>query len=178
MSYIRGLRRFIGRERVITPDVRAIIRDDTCRLLLQRRGDFGTCGLRAGGMELGESAVTALAREVAEEPGLRGIRATPFGIYSDLRHAVTYPNGDQIQPFTLAFLSRNGPASRWPMATRRCNSPSSRSMRYHPLSNSSRRTARPSSTSSGLSPMANSSSMKLGEGQSTNQLPSSLTTDY
>ncbi|HEY8597130.1 MAG TPA: NUDIX domain-containing protein [Thermomicrobiales bacterium] len=104
MSYIQGLRRFIGHERIITPGVRAIIRDGAGRLLMQRRSDFGTWGLPAGGMELDESVTTALAREVVEETGLRVIRATPFGIYSDPKYAVTYPNGDQIQPFTLAFL--------------------------------------------------------------------------
>lgn len=104
MSYIQGLRRFIGHERVITPGVRAIIRDSAGRLLMQRRGDFGTWGLPAGGIELDESVATALTREVAEETGLQVIRATPFGIYSDPSYAVTYPNGDQIQPFTLAFL--------------------------------------------------------------------------
>jgi 8-oxo-dGTP pyrophosphatase MutT (NUDIX family) len=104
MSYIQNLRRFIGHEQVITPGVRAIIRDGEGRVLMQRRGDFGTWGLPAGGMELGESVSTALAREVAEETGLHIIRATPFGIYSDPSYAVTYPNGDQIQPFTLAFL--------------------------------------------------------------------------
>lgn len=104
MSYIQNVRRFIGHEPLITPGVRAIIRDSAGRLLMQRRGDFGTWGLPAGGMELGESVYAALAREVAEETGLRVIRATPFGIYSDPSYAVTYPNSDQIQPFTLAFL--------------------------------------------------------------------------
>lgn len=104
MSYIEGLRRFIGHEKVITPGVRAVIRDSAGRVLMQRRGDFGTWGLPAGGMELGESVTAALAREVAEETGLHVISATPFGIYSDPSYAVTYPNGDQIQPFTLAFL--------------------------------------------------------------------------
>lgn len=27
----------------------------------------------------------------------------PFGLYSDPRYSVTYPNGDQIQPITTAF---------------------------------------------------------------------------
>lgn len=103
MDYIERLRRHVGHERLLSPGVRAIIRDGTGAILLQRRGDFGSWGLPAGGVELGESIWQALCREVDEETGLRVIHAVPFGIYSDPQYGVTYPNGDQVQPFTLAF---------------------------------------------------------------------------
>lgn len=106
VGYIEGLRRQIGHEKVLNPAVRAIIQNDAGEVLLQRRGDFGTWGLPAGGMELDESLLETLRREVFEETGLRVVRATPFGVYSDPRHSVTYPNGDRVQPVTLAFHVR------------------------------------------------------------------------
>jgi 8-oxo-dGTP diphosphatase len=104
MSYVERLRRAIGHDPILNPGVRAVIRDAEGRVLLGRRGDFGTWGLPAGGLELGETVAAALRREVLEETGVRILRATPFGIYSDPAYSVTYPNGDQIQPVTLAFL--------------------------------------------------------------------------
>ena len=104
MSYIEQLRQVIGHRKIIAPGVRAVIRDAAGRVLLQRRGDFGTWGLPAGGLERDETVAAALAREVLEETNLRVLRAVPFGIYSNPDYSITYPNGDQTQPFTVAFL--------------------------------------------------------------------------
>jgi 8-oxo-dGTP pyrophosphatase MutT (NUDIX family) len=106
MGYIEHLRRHVGHERLLNPGVRAIIRDGAGAILLQRRGDFGSWGLPAGGMELDESLMQTLRREVFEETGLRVVRAMPFGVYSDPRYSTTYPNGDWVQPVTLAFHVR------------------------------------------------------------------------
>ena len=104
MAYVEELRKLIGKRTLINPGVRAIIRDDAGAVLLQLRGDFKIWGLPAGGMELGESVQDAVRREVFEETGLTIVRARPFGIYSNPRYVVTYPNGDRAQPFTVAFL--------------------------------------------------------------------------
>ena len=104
MGYVEELRKLIGTRTLINPGVRAIIRDDAGAVLLQLRGDFKIWGLPAGGMELGESVQEAVRREVYEETGLTVVKARPFGIYSDPRFAFAYPNGDQCQPFTVAFL--------------------------------------------------------------------------
>jgi ADP-ribose pyrophosphatase YjhB (NUDIX family) len=84
--------------------VRAVIRDDQGRVLLMRRSDFGYWSLPGGAMELGQSATEALAREVMEEVGLEVIKATAFALYSNPSNTVIYPNGDQVQPFAVAFL--------------------------------------------------------------------------
>ena len=104
MSYVGDLRKLIGNRLLIAPGVRAIIRDEAGAVLLQLRGDFRVWGLPAGGMELDESVQDAVRREVFEETGLTVVRARPFGIYSNPRYAVTYPNGDHAQPFTVAFM--------------------------------------------------------------------------
>jgi ADP-ribose pyrophosphatase YjhB (NUDIX family) len=55
-------------------------------------------------MELGESVQDALRREVFEETGLTVLKARAFGIYTNPANTMTYPNGDQAQPCTTAFL--------------------------------------------------------------------------
>jgi 8-oxo-dGTP pyrophosphatase MutT (NUDIX family) len=104
MGYIENLRRQVGHQKLIMAGVRAIIRDDAGRVLLQQRSDFRTWGLPAGSMELDESIWEALCREVHEETGLTVIQARPYGIYSNPKYSTTYPNGDQAQPFTVAFV--------------------------------------------------------------------------
>lgn len=104
MSYIGELRKLIGSRPILAPGIRAVIRNDAGDVLLQLRGDFRIWGLPAGGLELGESIQDALRREVFEETGLTVVRARPFGVYSNPQYAVMYPNGDQTQPITVAFL--------------------------------------------------------------------------
>ncbi|MGN6673259.1 MAG: NUDIX hydrolase [Thermomicrobiales bacterium] len=103
MSYIERLRQYVGHQRLISPAVRKIIRDAEGQILWQQRGDTGKWGLPAGGVELDESVREALRREIFEETGLTVVRAVPFGIYSDPRYSHAYLNGDEVQPFTLAF---------------------------------------------------------------------------
>jgi 8-oxo-dGTP pyrophosphatase MutT (NUDIX family) len=104
MGYVEGLRRLIGHRTIILAGVRAVIRDEAGRVLFQQRSDFGTWGLPAGAMELGESVWDALCREVREETSLTVLTARPYGIYSNPRYTTTYPNGDMVQPFTIGFL--------------------------------------------------------------------------
>ena len=104
MGYIEELRRFVGHRLLIGAGARAVIRNEAGDVLLQLRGDLRLWGLPAGGMELGESIWDTMCREVHEETGLTVVRARPFAIYSHPRYSAGYPNGDQIQPFAVAFL--------------------------------------------------------------------------
>lgn len=106
LDYISDLRRMIGNTKVIVPGVRALIFDGQGRLLLERQRAFGSWALPHGCMDLGESIYAAMCREVEEETGVRVLEADLFGIYSDPKYSVTYPNGDQVQTFTVAFLVR------------------------------------------------------------------------
>ena len=54
----------------LAPSAFAVVRDDANRVLLVRRADDGQWELPGGRVELGESAVDAVEREVAEESGL------------------------------------------------------------------------------------------------------------
>ncbi len=104
MNYIQTLREYIGHKPLLIPGVRALIRNDAGEVLLQLRSDFNVWGLPAGAMELGESAWQAVQREVREETGIEVQAAKLFGVYSDPKFTVVYPNGDQVQVFAVAFL--------------------------------------------------------------------------
>lgn len=103
-SYIGRLRKVIGGEKLIVAGVRAIIQDKDKKILLIHRKDTGRWGMPAGSVELGESVMDALIREVKEETGLNVETAKPFAIYSDPKYSITYPNGDQTQIFAIVFL--------------------------------------------------------------------------
>jgi 8-oxo-dGTP pyrophosphatase MutT (NUDIX family) len=105
-DYIRTLRARIGHMKIVIPGVRGILVDEQRRLLLQRRADSGHWGLPAGVVDVGDSVLDALSREVREETGLTVVRAELFGLYTEPRFSVVYPNGDEVQTFTVAFLVR------------------------------------------------------------------------
>ena len=104
MDYIKTLRQKIGNMKIVLPGVRALILDSNRHLLFEKQTEFSSWALPHGCIDVGESALDAVKREVNEETGLTVIRAEPFGLYSDPKYSVTYPNGDQVQTFTVAFL--------------------------------------------------------------------------
>lgn len=106
LDYIRFLRDKIGNARIIVPGVRTLVLDDVGRLLLQKQNAFGSWSLPHGCVDLGESALDAAIRETEEEVGISIHEAELFGIYTDPKYSVVYPNGDQVQTFTIAFLAR------------------------------------------------------------------------
>ena len=104
LDYIKTLRSMIGNTKIVLPGVRALIFNAQGELLLEKQTHFGSWALPHGCVDVGESALEAVKREVKEETGLSIIQAEPFGLYSDPKYSVTYPNGDQVQTFTVAFL--------------------------------------------------------------------------
>lgn len=102
--YVQSIRKFIGSERLFVPGVRAILVNPQGQILLQRRTDVSLWGLPAGAVELDETPREALHREVKEETGLEVITAEPLGLYCGPTQKFSYPNGDRIQCFSLAFI--------------------------------------------------------------------------
>ncbi|MEN6472482.1 MAG: NUDIX domain-containing protein [Syntrophaceae bacterium] len=105
-GYIRELRAQVGSRCLFVPGVRALILNAAGEVLLQRRADSGRWGLPGGAVELGESAFEALVREVYEETGLTVMEAEPMALYSGAHQRFTYPGGDEVQCFALAFIVR------------------------------------------------------------------------
>ncbi|HMQ62009.1 MAG TPA: NUDIX domain-containing protein [Flavilitoribacter sp.] len=107
--YLQTLRKLVGNRKLIHPAARIIIENDAGEILLIRRRDNGRWGLIAGGLEEGEDITTCIIREVWEETGLN--MREPEGIGLSTRpevESVEYPNGDQVQYFTVVFY-----ANRW-----------------------------------------------------------------
>jgi len=94
----------IGRQGVLRPGASALIFDEARqKILLTRRTDNGRWCLPGGGMDPGESAAEACAREVLEETGLE-VRVTKLvGIYTDPDLLVEYPDGNRVQPVAFSF---------------------------------------------------------------------------
>ena len=96
-SYVGQLRKLVGNRMLLTPGVRALIRDERGRILFIRRSDNGRWGMPAGGIELRETVLEALRREVNEETGLDVFTATLIAIYSGRRHTFKSAYGDNYQ---------------------------------------------------------------------------------
>ncbi len=102
-SYHGQLRKLVGSRQLILPSARAIIQDQQGRVLFVRRSDNAAWVMPAGSLELGESIMDCLKREVHEETGLEVIGATPIAIYSEPRFAFTNAYGGQHQMLSIVF---------------------------------------------------------------------------
>lgn len=105
-SYLQSIRELVGSRRIFLPGVRAIIVNQAGEVLLQHRTDTDQWGLPGGSVELDESAIDALKREVREETSLKVLQAEPMALYSGPFQRFAYPNGDEIQCFAVAFIIR------------------------------------------------------------------------
>jgi 8-oxo-dGTP pyrophosphatase MutT (NUDIX family) len=90
----------------IRPTAFAAVRDGEGRLLLVRRADTGNWELPGGKVELGESSVDAVVREVREESGIRIGVTGLSGVYTDPAHLMVYAGGEVRQQFALCFHAR------------------------------------------------------------------------
>jgi 8-oxo-dGTP pyrophosphatase MutT (NUDIX family) len=103
-DYFVRLRSCIGHDPLLHPAAAGCIRDEQGRILLVRRSDgINLWSFPGGAMELGERADEAVIREVHEETGLEVEPVALIGVYSSPDYAITYPNGDQVQPVILFF---------------------------------------------------------------------------
>ncbi len=102
-SYHGQLRKLVGNRKLILPSTRAIIQDQQGRVLLVRRSDNAAWVMPAGTLELDESVMDCLKREVKEETGLDVVTATPIAIYSEPRFAFTNAYGGHHQMLSIVF---------------------------------------------------------------------------
>ena len=92
-SYVSGLRARIGSRKVLLSCTGALVLNDSGAILWGYSEDFKCWGLPGGYMELGESVVTGVQREVLEETGLVVEPMRLIGINS---FDSCYPNGDKV----------------------------------------------------------------------------------
>lgn len=103
-SYLGQLRQLIGKLKIFAIAARAIIQDEDGRILLVRRSDNGVWVMPAGSIELEESILDCVKREVFEETGLKVLSAYPITIYSEPRFSFVTAYGDPYQMFTTVFV--------------------------------------------------------------------------
>lgn len=90
----------------LVPAVSAIVTDESGHVLLQRRADNELWSVPGGAVEVGESVLDALRREVLEETGLEIDADRLVGVYSDPSYVIAYDDGEVRQQFSLAFACR------------------------------------------------------------------------
>ncbi len=105
-NYVQSIRKFIGTTHIFVPGVRAILVNHQGEILLQKRTDSLSWGLPAGSVELDETVMEAVHREVKEETGLDIVTVEPISLHCGPSQKYTYPNGDQIQCFSITFIIR------------------------------------------------------------------------
>ena len=105
-DYVSTMRQLVGPRPMLVPGVRALILNPQGEVLLMRRLDMPCWCLPSGSVELGENALDALRREMAEETSLAVLEAEPMGLYSGPSQRFAYPNGDEVYCFAIAFVVR------------------------------------------------------------------------
>jgi 8-oxo-dGTP pyrophosphatase MutT (NUDIX family) len=103
ISYVEWLREKVGNRKIFLPFATVVVRDHRGHILLQRRTDFDMWGLPGGVLELEEDLEACARRELKEETGLEVDKLRLVGVYTDPIYDVIYPNGDQVQQFTVCF---------------------------------------------------------------------------
>jgi ADP-ribose pyrophosphatase YjhB (NUDIX family) len=107
-DYLTWLRSRIGPRKTLLAYTTALIRDDQGRVLFQQRADFKDewWGLPGGLLELGETFTACARREALEESGYHVEPVRMIGLYAAPEFDVRYPNGDEVQQFTVALECR------------------------------------------------------------------------
>lgn len=103
-GYIKWLRSHVGHEQIYLVYSTALVFDTQGRLLVQERYDFDWLSVPGGALEPGESLLDCTRREVFEETGIHCTVERFLGVFSHPQYNLLYPNGDQVQPWTVGFL--------------------------------------------------------------------------
>ncbi len=102
-DYIKDIRKKIGHAPIFCPGSGAIIYQNE-KVLLQKRADNGKWSIHGGAVELGETYLQALERELKEEINVKPINPQLMGIYTGKKFYFEYPNGDKIYDSLCVFL--------------------------------------------------------------------------
>ena len=105
-GYVQWLREQIGHQLVYLVYTTMLVFDDAGRILVQRRYDFDWLGLPGGALERYENLRTCATRETFEETGLIVDVQRLVGVFSHPQYNLHYPNGDDVQQWSVALIAR------------------------------------------------------------------------
>lgn len=107
MGYISDIRKFIGHAPIMCIGAGAIIYNKEGKILLQKRSDNGQWGNPGGAMELGETVLETLRREIKEETSLEIENPEFFAIYSGESEHIIYPNKDEVYCINVIYTVKH-----------------------------------------------------------------------
>ncbi len=105
-GYVRWVRQHVGPQLIYLVYTTSLVFDDAGRILVQRRYDFDWLSVPGGALEFGEGVRACAVREVREETGLQVEVQRLVGVFSHPRYNLRYPNGDQVQQWTVCVTAR------------------------------------------------------------------------
>ena len=94
MGYIADIRKYVGREPILTAGVVLFVFNENKEVLMQLRTDYNAWGFPGGSMELGESFEEVAVRKLKEETNLEIDELELIKVLSGKDTYREYPNGD------------------------------------------------------------------------------------
>lgn len=94
LDYIKNMRKRIGHDSLLISTVGVIIIKNN-KILLQKRADNNMWAIHGGSINLGESFIEGLERELKEELNISPINPILYGIFSGENMHYVYPNQDE-----------------------------------------------------------------------------------
>jgi 8-oxo-dGTP pyrophosphatase MutT (NUDIX family) len=102
-SHLGQIRQKWGSAPILFPGVLVVVLNAKGQVLLGRRPDFNAWSALGGSMEIGESMIDTLLREVEEEASVPVKSYEFFGLMSASKYKVIYTHGDITQGINGLF---------------------------------------------------------------------------
>ena len=106
MSYISNMRKYIGRQPMLSAGATAVVIKDN-KILLNLRSDTNTWGIPGGAIELGETLEETATRELKEETNLDCNSFILLNVFSGKDFYFKYPNGDELYSVVALYLAND-----------------------------------------------------------------------